>query len=330
MAESPLVSVIAGSYNHARFVRDCLEGIRAQTYTNTELIIIDDHSADDTVAIINDWVRTTGVSATVIANDENQGICRTRNEALSHATGKYVACVSTDDVWLPDKLERHVKEMEALPEDVAVLYSDAYRMDEGGDPVPKMFIESYLPNVRPPPSGDIYEHLLDGNFIPSLTTLVRRSCLLDVGPYDESLSFEDWDMWLRVAQRYKFAYSAVPSAGYRIVSTSLDHALRGARRRDLDASKIRIQLKHFGHSPACDRLLGFRTLEYLHSLHRLDHPERDAFTREGVETGRRHRLWWMSVLGRWAVPYPRVWALTLWLRRAGQRARELVRRRRRV
>ena len=328
MAESPLVSVIAGSFNHARFVRDCLESIRAQTYGNTELIIIDDHSTDDTVAIINDWLRTTGVTATVIVQDENQGICRTRNEALSHATGKYVACISTDDMWLPDKLERHVKEMEALPDDVAVLYSDAYRVDESGNPIEEMFIEPYLPNVHPPPSGDVYELLLENNFIPSLTTLVRRSAFLEVGPYDESLSFEDWDMWLRVAQRFKFAYSPVPSARYRIVSNSLDHTLRGTRRRDLDASKILIQLKHLGHAPEFDRLLGFRTLEYLHSLYQLDHPQRDSYVRLVVEAGKKHRLRWLSFLARWAAPNRRVWALTLWLRQTSHAARVRLRRRR--
>jgi glycosyltransferase involved in cell wall biosynthesis len=330
MGQGPLVSIVAGCYNHARFVVDCLESIRGQTYDNVEVVIIDDHSTDNSVDIIDEWLRTTGVQATVLVNDQNLGICRTRNRAIAHLTGKYCAFVSTDDTWLPDKLERHVKEMEALPDDVALLYTDAYRMDESGAPLPGMFLEHYLPD-REPPSGDVYEVLLDGNFIPSLTTLVRRSALQAVGPYDESLSFEDWDMWLRIAQRFKFMYLDAPAARYRVVATSLDHALRGPRRAAFDASKVRIQLKHHGYSPAFDRLLGFRTLEYLRSLYQLGHPERDAYVDEVVQAGRRHGLRWMAFLARWVVPHAGAWSLTLAARAVPDRARTLARRiRRRV
>ena len=309
MAEGPLVTVVPSCYNHARFVVECLESIRAQTYQNVEIIIMDDHSADDSVNIITDWLNTTGVEATFIAHPDNRGICRTRNEALAHATGKYCAFVSTDDVWLPDKLETHVKIMEEQPDDVAVLYTDAYRMDESGAPIDGMFLETYLAEGQPPPTGNLYEVLLDGNFIPSLTTLVRRSCLLDVGPYDESLSFEDWDMWLRLAQRYRFLYSEVPAARYRVVATSLDHVLRGPKRAAFDASKVRIQLKHLGYSPEFDRLLGRRTLEYARSLYRLDHPERDAYLDEIALAAKDHGLRTLAWRAKWAVPHPWIWSL---------------------
>jgi glycosyltransferase involved in cell wall biosynthesis len=307
MSGRPLVTVVASCYNHARFVIECLEAIRSQTYDNVQLIIMDDHSTDDSVNIINDWLRTTSVPARFIAHADNRGICRTRNEALTHALGKYCAFVSTDDVWVPDKLETHVAIMEAEPDDVAVLYTDAYRMDEAGASVSGMFLETYLEPGRPPPSGDVYEVLLDGNFIPSLTTLVRRQCLVAVGPYDESLSFEDWDMWLRIAQRYRFAYSSIPAARYRIVATSLDHMLRGPRRAAFDASKVRIQLKHLGYSPEFDRLLSRRILDQAHSLHELGHPERDAYVDEIITVAKRRRLRSLEWQARWAVPHPLVW-----------------------
>ena len=330
MTEGPLVSVIATCYNHSRFVVECFESIQAQTYPNIEFIIMDDHSTDGSVEIIEDWIRTTGVTATFLPSDENRGICRVRNHALKHCNGTYLAMVSTDDAWLPDKLERHVKEMEAQPADVAVLYTDAYRMDESGAPIPEMFIEPYLPDIHPPPSGDIYEFLLDGNFIPSLTTLVRRARLVDVGPYDESLSFEDWDMWLRIAQRFKFFYHDVPSARYRVVSTSLDHALRGSRRAGLDASKIRIQLKHLGYAPAFDRLLGWRSLQYARSLYQREHPRRDEIVGEVAQAGKDHRIRWLSLVATWAVPHRPVWWLADKVEQAAERVRPLVSRARRV
>jgi glycosyltransferase involved in cell wall biosynthesis len=332
VTDRPLVTVVASCYNHARFVRDCLESIRSQTYDNVQLIIMDDQSTDGSVTIIDDWLRTTGVRAQFIAHADNRGICRTRNEALSHAVGEYCAFVSTDDVWVPDKLETHVAIMEAESPEVAVLYTDAYRMDESGAPVPGMFLETYLNAGQAPPSGDIYEVLLDGNFIPSLTTLVRRAALLDVGPYDESLSFEDWDMWLRLAQRYRFAYAPVPVARYRIVATSLDHMLRGPRRASFDASKVRIQLKHLGYSPAWDRLLSRRILEFARSLYQLEHPERDAYIEEIVTVARQRGLPLLALRARWAVPHPWVWRgvdgagdAQRWVRRAVSRARRRAR-----
>jgi glycosyltransferase involved in cell wall biosynthesis len=329
MSERPLVTVVASCYNHARFVIECLEAIRSQTYDNVELIIMDDHSTDGSVNIINEWLLTTGVQARFIAHPDNRGICRTRNEALTHALGKYCAFVSTDDVWVRDKLETHVAIMEAEPDDVAVLYTDAYRMDEAGAPVSGMFLETYLAPGQAPPSGDIYEALLDGNFIPSLTTLVRRQSLLAVGPYDESLSFEDWDMWLRIAQRYRFAYSSVPVSRYRIVATSLDHMLRGPRRTAFDASKVRIQLKHLGHSPEFDRLLSRRILDQAHSLYQLGHPERDTYVDEIVVVAKRQGLRGLEWQARWAVPHHWVWRTTELGREAPPRLGRQVRRLRR-
>ncbi len=220
----PLVSVIAVCYNHSRFVLECLESIRNQTYKNIQLIIIDDHSTDDSVAVIRDWVATHRVECVFVVHSENKGVCRTLNDALSHASGKYVASTSTDDVWMLDKLEHQVRQMAVLPEEVGVLYSDAWRMDQNGVMLPKLFIE-YHRSFSAPPEGDILDTLIEGNFIPAMTSLIRRSCYVKVGRYDESLCYEDWDMWIRISRRYKFAFSPFISAKYRILPTSLIHTI---------------------------------------------------------------------------------------------------------
>jgi len=199
--------------------------VGAQTYEATELIIMDDASTDDSVRIIREWIAERGLRGRVIAHEKNVGVCATLNEALSHATGKYVSMVSTDDVWEADKLERQVPLMEAAPDDVAVLYSDAWRMDETGAPLPGLFIEAHR-QFDTMPSGMIFPVMWEGNFIPAMSTLIRRSCLEAVGNYDERLTYEDWDMWLRLSEVYSFLYSPFPSATYRLVSNSLVHAQR--------------------------------------------------------------------------------------------------------
>jgi GT2 family glycosyltransferase len=100
----PLVSVIATCFNHERYVVESLESIRAQTYPNIQLIVADDASTDGSVELIRDWARETAAVCSFVFHEENQGVCRMRNDALAHARGDYVAGISTDDLWLPDRI----------------------------------------------------------------------------------------------------------------------------------------------------------------------------------------------------------------------------------
>lgn len=224
-SDSPLVSMIVLCYNQARFVTETLESVRAQTYKPTQLIILDDRSSDDSVAVIESWLQKNGIDCTFIRHQKNQGICISLNEALSHATGKYISMIASDDVWLPDKISRQVEIMESQPDKVGVLYSDAFQIDEHGNALTDMFIAAHrsLPEM---PKGQILDTLLEGNFIPGMTTLIRRSCFDKVGLYDETLPWEDWDMWMRIARHHSFIYSPVPSAKYRTHDQSYSRSNR--------------------------------------------------------------------------------------------------------
>jgi glycosyltransferase involved in cell wall biosynthesis len=211
---NPLVTMIVLSYNQSAFLPETLESVKAQTYPAAELIIVDDCSPDDSVATIERWLNQNGVQSTFIRHQKNQGICKALNDALAVATGKYISMIGSDDVWLPAKIAQQVEIMESQPDHVGVLYSDAFQMDERGQALPDMFIAAHrkLPEM---PQGQILDVLLEGNFIPAMTTLIRRSCYDQVGLYDENLRLEDWDMWLRLARHYSFLYSPTPSARYR-------------------------------------------------------------------------------------------------------------------
>lgn len=223
-AATPVVSVIALCYNHERFVVECLESIRNQTFTDMELIILDDCSCDRSVAITETWIRDHRISCRFIKHTENRGICRSLNEALSHATGKYVALIATDDVWLPTKLEHQVGVMEQAPENVGVLYCNAVEMDEEGHTgAPILPARCRELNLKEMPQGDVHAALWNGNFIPAVGTLVRRSCYAKVGVYDEGLFYEDYDMWLRMSRHFHFQYSPAIVARYRIVHNSAAH-----------------------------------------------------------------------------------------------------------
>jgi glycosyltransferase involved in cell wall biosynthesis len=216
----PLVTVFVGCYNHSRFVEECLDSVRHQTYPNLEVIIFDDRSKDNSVAVIDTWLKKQRLDWQFVPHTKNIGICASLNEVLRLAGGKYISMVAADDVWLPDKTARQVEMMEQLPGDVGVVYSDAFQIDENGKALPQMFIEAHREFVVPP-EGFLFDVFLEGNFIPAMTTLIRRECFTQVGTYDEDLCFEDWDMWMRISRTFRFAYDTFPAAKYRIVSSSV-------------------------------------------------------------------------------------------------------------
>lgn len=216
----PLVSAIVLNYNQARFVIDCLEAVKAQDYPNLELIVNDDASKDDSVAVIEAWLARNNIPHQFLKNKTNQGVCRSLNNTLKIARGKYVSGIAADDVWLPGKLRTQVEMLEKLPERVGVVYSDALQMDENGKLLPEKFIETHR-NFEAMPAGNIHQVLWEDNFIPAMATLTRRECFDRVGLYDETLFYEDWDMWLRISRCYDFAYSDQASAKYRLVGSSM-------------------------------------------------------------------------------------------------------------
>ncbi|MGB8065425.1 MAG: glycosyltransferase [Candidatus Sulfotelmatobacter sp.] len=223
MIVNPLVSTIVLCYNQSRFVSETLDSVKAQTYERTQSIVVDDCSSDDSVAIIEGWLQHNGVECRFIRHKTNQGICKSLNDGLAVASGKYISMTASDDVWLPEKLAQQVEIMESQPDHVGVLYSDAFQMDQDGHLLPGMFMSGYgkLPQI---PQGQVLDTLVKGNFIPAMTTLVRRSCYEKLGCFDESLPWEDWDMWLRIARQYSFVYSQSPSAKYRVHSQSYSHS----------------------------------------------------------------------------------------------------------
>ena len=225
--ERPLVSAVVLCYNHAAFVRECLEGIKAQNYSNLEVIINDDASRDRSAEVIEEWIRENSeIRCKFIRSKSNQGLCRSLNNALAQTSGKYFCGIAADDVWLPGKLRRQVALMERLPDRVGVLYGDAIRINEAGALLPPSFLETTLRNgnLATPPQGDINRELWRVNFVAPMTTLIRRSCFERVGVFDESKFAEDWDMWLRLSRIYDFVYVPEVCAKYRKVQTSICNA----------------------------------------------------------------------------------------------------------
>lgn len=244
MTSPPLVTVIAVCYNHSAYVTECLDSIQAQTINNYELLIFDDCSSDNSVAVINDWVRRNKITCQFVAHEKNIGLCRTLNEALGIARGRYVCIVATDDVWEPEKLELQTEVLEAAGQNTAVAFSDAYTISADGTLRPGAINDYYRGLWGEIPRGNVFEKLFVGCFVPAPTAMIRRATFDVIGFYDEDLAYEDWDMWLRIARQYHFAYLDRKLARYRVLETSMHAALLEKKTIAKHLTNLLIRAKH--------------------------------------------------------------------------------------
>ena len=125
-----LVSIIMPTYNCARFIRESIDSVLAQTYTNWELIIVDDSSTDNTAEMIANF---NDPRIHYLRNEQNEGAALTRNKALRAVKGRYIAFLDSDDLWHPDKLERQIAFMEQ--NGYAFTYHEYTEIDESSNPI---------------------------------------------------------------------------------------------------------------------------------------------------------------------------------------------------
>ena len=123
-----LVSIITPSYNTARFIEETINSVLAQTYTNWEMIIVDDCSKDDTDAVVG---RFLDPRIRYLKNEKNSGAAVSRNRALREAKGKWIAFLDSDDLWEPTKLEKQIRFMEA--KNCHFSYTNYTEIDDDGN-----------------------------------------------------------------------------------------------------------------------------------------------------------------------------------------------------
>lgn len=225
-----LVSVVAGCFNHVDFVGACLRSVYAQDFEDWELVVVDDGSSDGSPEVIKAWLDEFGDSRARLVRLCHGGcVSRTFNLGIRETSGEFVACVSTDDVLEPHRLKDQVRSLEAAGPQTALVYSDMYLMDSAGRRLPGLYFGESpdgTPEIRKLSGAQVFSRLLRHNaMIAAPTVLVRRQAMKAVGTYDESLSFEDTDMWLRIASRFEIMFSEYVSMSYRLVPTSLTNQI---------------------------------------------------------------------------------------------------------
>ena len=208
MHSNPLVTVICLCYNHESFVVEALESVLNQTHKNVELIIADDFSTDNSVQVIENWLKKNPKIPFLI-NKENLGNTKSFNQCLKIAKGEYIIDLAADDILKSDCIENQLKGfITTVHQNVGVIYGNAELFTEKGDFIKDYFItDKQKRRIKSQPTGDIYIGLLNGNNnLCSITALIKREVFENLEGYDETLAYEDYDFWIRAARIYHFDY----------------------------------------------------------------------------------------------------------------------------
>ena len=201
---SPHISVVLPAYNAEKYLDQAVGSILAQTFTDFELIIVDDGSIDKTLAIAHNLANDLAdPRIRVIANKENCGIPKTRNIGWKAATGEFIAHQDADDYSHPTRLEKQIAYLLKNPK-VGILGTNRQTINRKGK----------IRDHKPMPEQAVFDDLLHRNLVVHGSALIRRSVLEQAGGYDEwFLICEDYDLWLRIADKIAWVRN-LPDALY--------------------------------------------------------------------------------------------------------------------
>ena len=196
------IDVIIPVHNGACFIDRCLQSVVGQSIAVNKIFVVNDGSTDPTQLILEAWAeRDSRVRPIKLPKS---GVNAARNEGLRQSEADFVAFLDVDDVWMPRKLEVQLKVFRDSTDSLGLVYGGQLIINEEGNRIDG--VGKHEPVMR----GELYQALLqNGNLITGSASnvMIRRDVFSDVGLFDESLMFgEDWDMWIRIAHRYKVDY----------------------------------------------------------------------------------------------------------------------------
>ena len=216
-----LVSVIIPVFNGASALRDAIDSVLAQTHQNFEILVIDDGSSDGSAKVARD----VGDPRITVQSFANGGISTARNRGIALARGEYLSFLDHDDLWSPDKLQSQIAALEANPQ-AGVAYSFTYHTDAEGNVLHRGFEEIV--------EGDVLEALFVRFLLQCGSNgLVRRQDCEAVDGFDDSLFLsEDYDFYIRLAERCQFALVPEHQIFYRSYPESASNVHFVELRRD--------------------------------------------------------------------------------------------------
>ncbi|GEM55617.1 glycosyltransferase [Flavobacterium branchiophilum] len=224
MQDFPLVTVVCMCYNHAPFVVACLNSVLFQTYPHIELIIVDDCSTDQSVAVIQNWL-VDYPKIKFIKNEKNIGCTRSFNKAVAFAEGDYLIDLAADDLLQPCCVALQIKKFQTSKYDnLGIVYGNVALIDANGQFLSYFYeVDEHLKRVVKAPTGLLYKELVAGdqNVMCSVSGMVKRSVFDALHGYDEQLQYEDLDFWIRVSRDYNIDFIDAILVQKRVLQHSL-------------------------------------------------------------------------------------------------------------
>lgn len=235
-----LVSIVTPLYNSEAFIGETIKSIFNQTYTNWELLLIDDFSTDDTIGVVNDFI-LKNKNIKLIKNETNQGAAISRNKGIIAAKGDYIAFLDADDLWKPEKLDKQIAFLQN--QDCDVCFCSYEQIDESGKPLNKLV--KALPVLT-------YKKYLKSNYIGNLTGIYNAKKLGKITSANLRKR-QDWVLWL----------NALKASGKPAKSLQESLAFYRVHKNSMSSNKIAL-LKH--NYWVYKKGLGFSTLKATYSM----------------------------------------------------------------
>lgn len=213
----PRVSILLTCYNHFKYLPAAVEGVRAQSFRDYELIAIDDGSKDES----RDWLRKQP-DIQCIFNEQNLGTYETLNVGLRAASGEFIAILNDDDLWAPAKLENQIALMDSHPK-VGLVHTGGYFINGEGEKQSGNPLGFAFPRFE---TGDILLGLVYENKIIASAALARRTCFDMAGFFNRAyFGSGDWEMWFRIAKKWEVGFVDEPLTMYRVHGANASHKL---------------------------------------------------------------------------------------------------------
>lgn len=207
MENLPLVSIVCLSMNHAKYIKQSFDSVIGQTYSNIEIIYVDNNSSDQTFEIANELFIKSSLPYKGFKREKNYSIPENLNFLIAHCKGKYIAPQSGDDWWDLTNIEEKVKFYETN-QSFGLIYCNGYSYN---DATGKITIQ----NTARFTSGHIFDNIfLEGVYFP-IGYIMRRDIFDTIGQYDEDIMIDDFDIWLRILLHFPIGYFDKPLVYYR-------------------------------------------------------------------------------------------------------------------
>lgn len=238
--QTPLVTVLIASYNHHEFIEACINSYANQTYSNIQLIVIDDGSTDNSLNLIRELSDRYSFN---FISQSNQGLSKVLNKGIGLAQGKYFVSASSDDIPMLDRIEKQVDLLESRG-DILICAGNHVEIDENGE----VYKRQKTYDARELTFEDIFYRKVVGVSAP--TAMCSTEVLRSVGGYDSSVRLEDIYMWLKVTSHgYKIFIMSDVLAYYR------KHSNNQSKNIEFMAQNLIKIYKEYSDKPLHDKMI---------------------------------------------------------------------------